>query len=53
MDVLEVLKLLVDTLEKAEKVIPFAAIPDDYRLDALEQGKELIQVFEKANGKRG
>jgi len=49
MDTLKVLKLLVDTLEKAEQVMSF--IPYGYRLDALTKGKDLVQLLENISEK--
>jgi len=45
---LDILKLLVKTLEQCEAAVAFAYLPDDYRFDALALGKKQVAKWEQS-----
>ena len=49
---LDVLKLLVKTLEQAESNAPFKDVPDDYDMGALQLGKDTVEILETLEKER-
>ena len=46
MTTVEVLRLLVRTLEQAEQHLPWNVLPSDYRMDALNEGRKCLGELE-------